>query len=211
MNISFASATAFFGLCAQVIPVLLLAILVDSSRGISALTTAVLATEDAKIPPKHSRRLILATIVGGVAEIDCLYNVLINSPSSNPAALDWHNILVLGLPLLAIAYLLYVVLAPHLEIHIAIVYRKRQSYVAWYGWAWVFVSGLLILGLAIYFAKPSGGDAATNELLNTVIAYILWVAALLGMGVLGAVFISRRLNQAARSDELSDNNSDLSV
>lgn len=204
MTSSLPSVASFFGLCAQVIPALIIAILLDPSRGFATLSRQEVLTEaGAKLRARQSRRVILAIFTGGIAELYSLYNVINIPPFPvDSFVVNWYGLFALALALAAIAYLLYVLIIPHLELHIAMMFSQREQRAAWYRWAWFCNAGIALLGLGLFFVSSSSVEYSKDPFrIDYLVAYALWGLALFGGGILSSAFLAKRLGKTSNIEE----------
>lgn len=142
--VSDASMAAFYTVAAQVIPILILAILVDSSRSAARIgrTKSPDAPDSESI--RQSRRALVAVMVGGIGEIASLANVL-TTPSDSSINIPRIDYWICAGVSTAILVLFYVLFIPHVELHISIM-RNHAGNAYWtLAVGWFSVTFLIIV------------------------------------------------------------------
>jgi hypothetical protein len=201
--VSRASYAAYLSLAGQVIPVLLLAILVDAARGAESLTWNPNRKDLSKVAARRSRRVILAIIAGGAGEVVCMGNLAGVWPDPNVRVGATATFIMYSTLLIVIA-LLYVLLMPHLEYHSSIIYTQKNTYRAWYAWGWIGVIAIFAVGAGLWISNRldcRGRGCAGDEWVNSYLSYSMLLLAVFAAGILVAIWAARRIE---RSDMKND-------
>lgn len=129
-HVTKATLATFLGLAAQIIPVLILAVVVDARRNDRSLEAARSRERPATSIARNAAVAIVATVIAGVGELAALAGVLLIAPT--PDKLDWQKdylIMVPAFVALSILFLLYALFAPHLGTHLPVLMHYLPSLV----------------------------------------------------------------------------------
>jgi hypothetical protein len=198
-----ASVATFFGVAAQVIPAILLAIIVDASRGMARLWSISDARQ--RRPSYDDARASLITIsaiiVGGIAEVGSLFGVLYIKPSGDgvPAG----SLILTGVVFVVIVVVLLILalLIPHFRRHFNIIGRHLSSYDVARIKAWSLGYSTLIFGCLLLAGSDRAAESKTEEFVSLLIA-IPCVAT--GLVVLISSALGRPLLKSRRHYEEID-------
>jgi hypothetical protein len=171
--ISFGTAASFFTIVALVIPLFLLAILVDASRNAKRIGPVAASQSYDKVSIRQSRRTLLSVAVGGLCEIESLIYILTDRSNSS-AAINTIDFLIIAFIFLGLLILLYVLFIPHIELHVSNI-RNDPGTARWsivIGWA--SVAFFLANAVTLRFLGRIEG--------NIVIGYVLLALSLVGTG-----------------------------
>lgn len=147
-----ANIFAYATTVALIVPVLLVAILVDASRNTRRIGPVASKQSPDRVAIRQSRRTLLGVGVGAAAEIYCLQFILFVPDNDNQGvAVGNYNFVIVAA--VATLILLYILLIPHVEFHIYNI-RKDPGTVRWsilVGWA---IDALFIANAAVNQFEP---------------------------------------------------------
>jgi uncharacterized membrane protein len=128
-SITYSDIQSFATTVALIIPLLIIAILVDSSKSAERIGPVGEKERSDKVSVRQSRRTLLAIGIGVVIEINSLAHILTgyNNDIAKIATIEYVSLIFTGLGTLVI---LYIVFIPHVELHISNI-RKDAGTVRW--------------------------------------------------------------------------------
>jgi hypothetical protein len=181
--------TSFSAAIALIVPLLIIAILVDSSRDVRRIGAVAKNESSDSLSVRQSRRTLLSIAVGGFVELNSLLSIL-TAPSDNSIQatdIDYAFVAVQGIGLLVMLYMLFI---SHVELHISNI-RTDPSTARWslvVGWT----SDLLLL-IAAIVTRFIGGSEAINYYASYI--FFAFVLALTGSLLTLSITMSRRKRQ----------------
>jgi hypothetical protein len=178
VSVTDAGAVSFFTVIALVIPVFILAILVDSSRDAKRIGPIESSQSPDRVSIRQSRRTLLVVAVGGITEINTLVQLLTTPSDSENYLIAPLGYISIFATLGALLVLLYILFVPHIELHISNI-RKDASTKHWtlvVGW----------ISVAFLFAVAAMDFFLGGSKLNRALSYIY---AALGLVLIGAMLI----------------------
>lgn len=193
-NISDAGILAYANAVALVIPLFIIAILVDSSRDASRIGPNQPDHPHDRTSIGQSRRTLLAIIIGVVVEFDCL-NAILTTPNDDSTEVFPINYVFVAVSAGGLLALLLILFIPHVELHVSAI-RKEPSTVRW----------TLIMGWLVDVAILASALIARfigESLVNHTIGYGFFVLFLLFTGSMVTLTVSvmrRRPNVSTESE-----------
>jgi hypothetical protein len=200
-----ASLSVFYSISAQVIPVFILAILVDASR--------FLRSADWEPPPpdlstrralRSSRLTLIAIIVGGSGEIVSLATLLIIDTGRNYTNLESAS----GVTFILTVHLVLILatILPHFAYHVSIIARSPGGRRLARRTSWSIVAFLLLTSATLLiFIVPQNKVACSSDepcgMWTGVLTYLAIVLGALSFLLAGSLFVATRLGYPLFAEE----------
>lgn len=163
VSVTNAGILAYATTLALVVPLFIIAILVDSSRDASRIGPNKPEVQHDRASIKQSRRTLLAITVGLLIEFYSL-SAILTVPNDDGGLVAPINYVFVAITALGMLTLLYILFIPHVELHISTI-RRDPSTARWtivVGW----LADAFILGSALVARYV--GESSLNHTLGNV-------------------------------------------